>query len=232
MDAIRRQRRIQSLRSRIAGPQDAYERCRAYPCPNRTTADKGEGLNGLYCRQHIEFYRRHGSYLKQSYAAAELRPFRLQALQWLEGNQNDPAVRQAATAVDRLYRSSGAPVEAFRLAGKKPKERARAVWARLRHKGIAPTTVLATWLAVDLCIRNDLQPDRHDEYRLVQAGKLIHRLAGGSHRRWELERADGSTEVRELHKHPVSRGRVLRLLGEDLAQCCVDVRIPEPGQTA
>ncbi len=73
--------------------------------------------------------------------------------------------------------------------------------------------VVAAWLAVDLCLRDDPQPDRHDEYRQVQAAKLIHRMAGGTHKRWERQRGDGSVEVSELHKHPVSRGRVLRLVG-------------------
>lgn len=221
MDALRRQRRLQSLLNRIAGPQDAYERCRVYPCTNRTTADRGEGLNRLYCRRHIEFYRRHGSYVKPSYSAADLKPFRDRALHWLDANRAGPDVRSAHAAVDRLYRSAGAPVEAFRLAGKTPAQRANAVWARLRTNGSSTMQVVASWLAVDLCIREDAQPDRHEEYRHVQAGKLLHRLAGGSHRRWEYKRQDGSIEVTELHKHPVSRGRILRLLGAQLSDCCV-----------
>lgn len=223
--ASQRQRRITNLHSRIAGPQDAYERCRAYPCTGRTTADRGEGLNRLYCRRHIEFYRRHGSYVKGSYTAAQLKPFRSKALHWLHANESEPFVRSAHAAIDRLYRSAGAPIEAFRLAGKTPAQRANAVWARLRTSGTSTTQVLASWLAVDLCIREDAQPDRHEEYTQVQVGKLVHRLAGGSHRRWEYEREDGSVEVTELHKHPVSRGRILRLLGAQLSSCCVGLQV-------
>jgi hypothetical protein len=159
--------------------------------------------------------------VKRSYSAAELKPFREQALYWLSANHTALDVRNAQAAVDRLYRSAGAPVEAFRLAGKTPAQRANAVWARLRTNRTNTTQVVASWLAVDLCIREDAQPDRHEEFKHVQTGKLVHRLAGGSHRRWEYEREDGSTEVMELHKHPVSRGRILRVLGAQLAECCV-----------
>lgn len=222
-DAHQRQRRLANLRQRIAGPQDAYERCRAYPCTNSTTADRGEGLNRLYCRKHIEFYRRHGSYVKRSYGAGELKPHREQAMAWLQSHRDDAEVCSAAEAVRRLYRAAGAPVEAYRLPGKPPAERAKAIWAHLRKREVDPLDALAVWLAVDMCLRDDPQPDRHDEYRLVQAAKLIHRMAGGSHKRWERERTDGRIEVTNLHKHPISRGQVLRVLGRELAAACRDL---------
>lgn len=214
----RRQRRLANLRQRLANPQDAYEQCRAYPCTNATTADRGEGLNRLYCRKHIEFYRRHGSYVKASYRAGELRPYRLRAMATLQALRQTSEVRSAAAEVERLYRASGASVEAFRLRGMLPAERAKAVWAQLRKREVDPLEVVAVWLAVDMRLRDDLQPDRHDEYRQVQAAKLLHRMAGGTHKRWERERANGSTEATELHKHPVSRGRVLRVLGRQVAK--------------
>ncbi|TCI07452.1 hypothetical protein EZM97_31570 [Dyella soli] len=191
-----------------------------YPCTNRTTADSGSGLNRLYCRKHIEFYRRHGSYVKTSYGAGELRPYRAQALAWLDLNEREMAVQAAIDGVRRLYRTAGAAVAANRLAGRPPAERAKATWAQLRQREVDPLEVLAAWLAVDLRMRDDPQPDRHEEYRWVQVAKLIHRMAGGTHKRWETERADGRVQVTELHKHPVSRGRVLRVLGEELAATC------------
>ena len=220
--AHNRQQRLADLRHRLANPQDAYERCRVYPCTNGTTADRGEGLNRLYCRKHIEFYRRHGSYVKRSYGAGELRPYRVEALAWLRAHGDDQSVRLAIAGVQRLYNAAGAPVEAFRLPGKSPAERARATWAQLRKREVDPLEVLAAWLAVGLRLRDDPQPDRHDEYRHVQVAKLIHRMAGGTHKRWERDRVDGSTEVTELHKHPVSRGRVLRIVGEDVAFACAE----------
>lgn len=220
-----RRQRLASLRSRLANPQDAYERCRVYPCTNRTTADRGEGLNRLYCRRHIEHFRRHGSYVKKSYGAGELRPYRLQALQWLSVHADTPSVRAAVAAVRRLYASAGAPLEAFRLTGRSPAERAKALWAALRQRQVEPAHVVAAWLTVDACLHNDQQPDRHEEYRHVQVAKLIHRMAGGTHKRWERERSDGHIEVAQLHKHPVSRGRVLRIIGQQAAVACAGIRI-------
>ena len=218
--SIQHQRRLADLRKRLANPQDAYERCRIYPCTNRTTADRGEGLNRLYCRKHIEFYRRHGSYVKRSYGAGELRPYRLRATAWLRAHPEEPEVHMAMEGVRRLYRGAGAPVEAFRLSGMSPAGRAKVIWAQLRRREVDPLNVLAAWLAVDARLRDDPQPDRHEEYRHVQVAKLIHRMAGGTHRRWERERTDGRVEVTQLHKHPISRGQVLRVLGRKLENAC------------
>jgi hypothetical protein len=136
----------------------------------------------------------------------------------LQAHQHTLEVRSAAAEVQRLYRASGAPVEAFRLRGLSPTERAQAAWAQLRRRNVDPLEVVAVWLAIDMRLRDDPQPDRHEEYRQVQAAKLLHRMAGGTHKRWERERANGSVEVTELHKHPVSRGRVLRVLGRQMAK--------------
>jgi hypothetical protein len=219
-DVFKRRERKTDLRRRIAGPQDAYDRCRIFGCGRPTTAIIGKGLNRLYCRRHVEHYRRHGSYVKGSYRAGELRPYRREALLWLKANRDVPEVSHAVLAVQRLYWSAGAPVEAFRLVGKPPAERARALWAQLRERGVDPLEVLAIWEAVDAKLHDDPQADRHEEYRHVQVAKLVHRMAGGTHKRWEHECSDGSVKVTALLKHPVSRGRVLRLVGQAVAQAC------------
>ena len=63
------------------------------------------------------------------------------------------------------------------------------------------------------------------KFKWVQAAKLVHRMASGTHKRWEREQADPSwsglrtmTVVEEKHWYPRSRGRVLRHIGEDLAR--------------
>jgi len=221
MSTVERQlRRIDNLKQRIARPDEPFARCSMYTCQNPTTAHARKGLNRLYCRKHIEFFGRHGSYVKSSYGAGELRPYRLRAMQWLRQHRETADVDQAVESVLRLYRLGGRPVEAFRLAGMTPTERAKAIWAKLRKEKVDPLEVLAAWMSVDMCLRDDLQPDRHEEYRHVQVAKLIHRMAGGTHKRWERERADGSVEVTQLHRHPVSRGLVLRIVGAALAEAC------------
>lgn len=62
------------------------------------------------------------------------------------------------------------------------------------------------------------------EFKRVQAAKVVHRMASGSHRRWEIEVADRhnrgtmKTRVTELHVFPRSRGRVLRHIGKSLEE--------------
>jgi hypothetical protein len=219
----RRSPRRADIRTRVANPKDAYERCRMFGCGRPTTAAARKGLNRLYCRRHEDHFERHGSYVKRSYGAGELRPFRVKAMRWLQANGDDQSVCHAVNAIHRLYGSAGAPVEAFRLTGKPPAERAKATWAQLREREVDPLVVLAAWLAVDMKLRDDPQADRHDEYRYVQVAKLVHRMAGGTHKRWTQELPSGRTKVIELHKHPGSRGLVLRVIGRDVAKACAEI---------
>jgi len=103
----------------------------------------------------------------------------------------------------------------FSLTGLEPEDRAMAAWARIREAQADPLVVLAAWLAVQACHDDDPQPEHSKEYRQVQAGKLLHRMAGGAHKSWGGY--DGVPKV-ELHKYPASRGRVLRHLGRHLEQ--------------
>ncbi len=79
-----------------------------------------------------------------------------------------------------------------------------------------PRAVIAAWLSVVATIAADPSADTRNEFRHVQAAKVLHRMASGTHRRWERERPDGRVEVTEFHKYPASRGRVLRHIGEQL----------------
>jgi hypothetical protein len=98
----------------------------------------------------------------------------------------------------------------------------RAALARLRKHDIDPRLVVAAWLAVEMLIKDDPQPVSGTEYKRVQAAKVVHRMASGSHRRWVREvpspvwPGQKQAQVQELHVYPRSRGRVLRHLGQEL----------------
>lgn len=177
-------------------------------------ASAGTGLNQAYCRAHVEHFRRHGSYSKSSYTAALLAPYRRDAFRRLQTHSKEQPVRTAVERVGTLYRRAGSPVEAFRRAGLSPEERAAATWAALKVRQVDPLQVLAVWLAVCACHEIDCQPERSIEYRHVQAAKLLHRMAGGTHKRWGGQ--DGVRETR-LDVYPASRGNVLRHLGRQVA---------------
>lgn len=211
------QKRRSEIKSRISNPPHAYPQCAVLDCGRPTMAKERSGLNPNYCRVHVEHFRRHGSYSKASYKAAVLTPHRLRALTWLQANVEHPDVREAVQQVRTLYWRGGRPEEAFRLAGKAPERRALICWARLRNHGVDPLHALSAWLGVTLCHQADLQQERKIEYRWVQAAKLLHRMSGGSHKRWEHMAVNGRPGTIELHRYPASRGRVLRYLGEQLA---------------
>lgn len=216
MDYDKKRQRKSRLLNRVSKPDPDSKYCRVLGCHNPPSAGTNKGLNQRYCRKHEDFYERHGSYVKRSYTASELNPYRKQAFKCIKAHHSDPDVKEALYGIERLYHQAGPKVEAFRLRGMKPEERARAAWARLREKGVDPRKVLAAWLAVEAIIKADKQPERRPEFKLVQVAKVIHRLASGSHKRWERERPDGTTEVQKLDKYPASRGLVLRHLGRQL----------------
>ena len=204
------------LNIRVQHPNSMFSYCRIIGCTNSASAGTSEGLNQRFCRRHEDFYERHGSYTKKSYTASEISPYRKIALGWLKANTDNITVKLAIKGVEALYGSAGAHVEAFRLNGLSPEERAKAAWARLRVAKIDPFAPLAAFLAVELIIINDPQAERNLHFKWVQAAKLVHRMASGSHKRWEREGNDGKIHVEELHKYPCSRGRVLVHIGQQL----------------
>jgi hypothetical protein len=210
-------KRRERVLARVKQPDPMYSYCRVFGCGKPATAATGKGLNQRFCRKHEDHYERHGSPYKRSYTAAQLAPHRKAAREWLIAHEEDPVVRLAVNAVVDLYVRAGRRVEAFRLRGLSPGQRARSVWASVRDAGIHPREVVAAWLAVEAAIASDPQAEWKQEFKRVQAAKLIHRMAGGTHKRWEVPSTHGGEPVvTELHKHPHSRGRVLRHLGEQL----------------
>lgn len=204
-----------SIQDRVAKQGNGKRRCAVLGCGRLTAASERAGLHAAYCRAHAEHFRRHGSYSKPSYTAAQLEPHRTWALAWLRQHRSSGAVRQAVERVITLYLRAGSRPSVFSLTGLEPEDRAMAAWARIREAQVDPLVVLAAWLAVQACHDEDPQPEHSKEYRQVQAGKLLHRMAGGGHKNWGGY--DGTPKV-ELHKYPASRGRVLRHLGRHLEQ--------------
>lgn len=220
-----RSRRKREVKDRAAQPNHMHSYCRVIGCGKPARAGTADGLDTRFCRPHAEHLQRHGSAYKASYPAAALAPYRRAALAWLMANVALPWVKNAVERVEGLYRQAGPHVEAFRLRGLDPRERAWKHWARLRKAEVDPCLVVAAWLAVEMIIANDPQPVRTTEFKRVQAAKLVHRMASGTHKRWEREQPDPSwsglrtvTVVEEKHWFPRSRGRVLRHIGEDLEQ--------------
>lgn len=184
-------------------------------CGHPARAATDEGLDHMFCRSHAEQYARHGSPYRKSYTATQVQPYRAAAIKWLKANRDDRWVRNSVERVRGLYSSAGSHVEAFRLRGLTPQERANAAWARLRKANVDPYKVIAATLAIEMIMRADPQADHKVEFKQVQAAKLIHRMASGTHKRW----GEGATAT-ELHVYPRSRGRILRHMGKAVLEAC------------
>ncbi|MER9448291.1 hypothetical protein [Mesorhizobium sp. M0254] len=212
---IRKRERKAEVKARAAEPSSMFKLCRVVGCGKPARAGTGDGLDTRFCRSHSDHFARHGSAYKRSYTAEEITPYRKAALAWLEANADNLWVRNAIDRVGTLYRGAGPHVEAFRLRGLSPDDRARAAWARLRRAKIDPCRVVAAALAVEMIVRDDPQAETKAEFKRVQTAKLVHKMSSGTHKQWRSE--SGATE---LHVYPRSRGRVLRHIGRDLELSC------------
>ncbi len=201
------------MKTRAHSPSNMFTMCRVIGCGRTARAGTQDGLDTRLCRVHADHYSRHGSPYKGSYAAKQIAPYRKLALDWLSAHRDDATVRNALDRVTGLYTAAGAHVEAFRLRGLSPEARAKAAWARLRKAKVDPLRVVAAWLTVEMIIRDDPQPETKLEFKQVQAAKLVHKMASGTHKSW----GEGAA-VTSLHVYPRSRGRVLRYIGADLQQ--------------
>jgi hypothetical protein len=208
-----RQYRKDNVKIRASVPDVESGYCCVYGCGRLARAATSEGLDHRFCRRHADYYARHGSPYKGSYSAAVINPYRRAALDWLLANPDDVWGANAIVRAESLYNQAGTFLEAFRLRGFNPRQRATNAWARLRVNAVDPRLAVAAWLAVEMAIGEDRQPVTTLEFKRVQAAKIIHRLASGTHKRWP--NSPGSPE---LHKYPASRGNVLRHIGADLEE--------------
>jgi hypothetical protein len=206
----------QKLLNRVLHPNSMYSYCHVIGCNQPASAGTSSGLNQRFCRKHEDFYERHGSYYKSSYKAPEIGPYTSAARRWINANQDMPRVHRAILMVRGLYRDAGPHIEAFRLNGLSPEARAKAAWARLRNADVDPIRPLAAWIAIELITIEDPQAENKSHFKRVQAAKLIHRMASGTHKRWEQINSRGEIQVKQMHTYPRSRGKVLMYIGEQI----------------
>ncbi len=194
-------------------------RCTLPGCTRPTQAAAGNGHSARYCKHHVEFHRRHGSYWFRSLTAAELEPHRKAARAWIRGNRDDFRISRAISSIEGLMQNAGPWENAYSIRGRPPKERANFALARLRKAGIDPAVILERILAVAMCCEARGIDERQREFRRVQMAKVVHRLASGTHK---------TTSGFPLpSKYPRSEGNVLRHLGrrlDDIAAFALDGR--------
>lgn len=180
--------------------------CSLPGCHRETQRTAGNGYSSRYCKHHVEFHRRHGSYWHKSLSAADLKPFRQAANAWLRNHREDRRVLLALQKTVGLLENSGRTENAYSLRGKAAKARARIALARLRTAGVAPETILERAIAVTARCEAKGIDGRQKEYRQVQVAKSVHRLASGTHKT--------TSGFPMPSKYPRSEGQVLRHIGQ------------------
>ena len=209
--------------ARIASADGALKTCSVPNCQRPTARASGQGLAEFYCPYHRQFKARHGSAWAPSYRATELGPYLKAASQWIRGHRMDGTVALTLQALAGLLDGAGPAEPAMNIKGLPASARARIAFARLRDANVKPERLLAIHLGMAALILDDRDSHRVEEFRLCQVAKAAHRLASGTHRRWELPLPDGRTTLFHLHVYPRSAGRVLRLMGAAIAEACVSV---------
>lgn len=197
--------------------------CTVPGCARPSAKAAARGLSVVLCRYHTKAKARHGSAWRRSYRAAELDPYLRAARSVIGVYCRDLYIAHALTALDASLQGAGEAVPATRTRWLKPRDKAKAVLARLREKGVSATRLLAVYLAVAAVIEEDDHAPRSEEFRQVQVAKPVLRMASGYHGRWERELRDGRTVQHELHKYTQSSGLMLRHLGMMIEECCEHV---------
>ncbi|UCI29428.1 hypothetical protein [Mesorhizobium sp. B4-1-4] len=77
---------------------------------------------------------------------------------------------------------------------------------------------MAIYLAVAALIEDDWGSHRTREFQIVQAAKVAHRLASGTHKRWMMWNPRGEDVPIAIHAYPRSAGLVLRKIGEAMGK--------------
>lgn len=196
-----------------------HKTCTLPGCRRQTQTTAGNGHSPRYCKHHVEFHRRHGSYWYSSLTASEVEPFRKAAASWLKAHHDDIRVRKALQTISSRLGGSGHEVNAYSLRDKTAKERARIAFARMREAEIPAERILLRVIAVSACCDAKGIDQRQREYRQVQYAKTVHRLASGTHRT--------TSGFPMPSKYPRSEGQVLRHMGEwldDIVSVALDGR--------
>ncbi|TBZ96889.1 hypothetical protein E0H56_04400 [Rhizobium leguminosarum bv. viciae] len=202
----------------------ATQRCAIPGCKLLAESSAGTGLAQFHCRYHVQHKARHGSHWHATYKASELRPYVLSAHRWIQEHRQDPAYRGAYWELEYLLAGAGRVDAAMNLRGQSAEYRARIAFARLRAAEVPARRLVAIYLGVSALIEDDWKSHNVREFRIVQAAKAVHRLASGTHRKWDFwDPLTGGTRPYQIHAYPRSSGHVLRKIGEALEKACADL---------
>ena len=196
--------------------------CSIPGCVRPTMRAANRGLAVFHCRYHVQFKARHGSHWCPTYKAGELKPYVAAAFRWIEAKRERREVWLALSRLSGLLANAGKVEPAQNLKRAPTAARAKVAFARLREAGIKPERMLAIHLGMAALIKDDRGSHGTEEFLLVQIAKALHRLASGTHKRWQIDTGRGVFPAR-FDAFPKSSGLVLRAIGAAMDECCREV---------
>jgi hypothetical protein len=215
---------VNKITARIDEPLQAPDAKCAIPARGRLTMrSAGIGLAAFHCRYHVQFRARHGSHWCPTYKAVELKPYLQTTARWIEEHRTETFIAHTLLCLQGLLDGAGRPEMAQHIKRRSAASRAKIAFARLREANIQPERLLAIHMAVSALIEDDAGSHRVKEFRIVQVAKVAHRLASGTHNKWDWPMPDGTTRPVALHVYPKSSGLVLRVIGDKLEELCAEV---------
>ena len=202
-------------------PITAGPRCLMLQCGRAVGASFKGRITVPYCKWHRQHKSRHGSLWHGTYRAAELNPYIKSAVAWLRNNCEMVSVGAVRWEVEYLLCRTLRAEPAMNLRGLSAQRRAAIAFARLRAANVPSERIIAIYLGVSALIEDDWHSHNVCEFRIVQAAKAMHRLASGTHRKWDVwNPRTGGTVPFEMHAYPRSSGIVLRKMGEAVEKAC------------
>lgn len=177
------------------------------------------GYAAFHCRYHVQHKARHGSHWHTSYRAADLSFYVKAARRWVIVNATRTEVALALGWLEGLLASAGRVEPPQNLKRQPADYRGKVAFARLRERGVTAERILSIYLGMCALIEDDRGSHRTHEFKLVQVAKALHRLASGTHRRWEFDTGQGLATIR-MDVYPRSSGLVLREMGAKVHEAC------------
>jgi hypothetical protein len=203
------------LLRRVKTPSaDALRLCTIPGCGRVPEARQGNGLSPYLCRYHRQFRARHGSPMKRSYTAAELKPYVRAAERFVKAHKDDRYIQWSLDHLSQALANAGPVQPAGDLPWMGLRDKTRASLAMLREKGIPPFRLLAVALGVCAAIEEDTYGPGGDRslFTRVQIAKALRRRASGTHRVYE--------SGLRIDRYPRSSGKVLEALGALMEKAC------------
>lgn len=200
---------------RISTPDDgAFRVCPIPGCGRPPQARAGRGASLIHCDRCCRRRNRHGDLVKKTYSAAELRPYLIAVKRFIKAHPKDFHLKESGRRLALLLEFAGPSQRIADFPNLRPSQKAQAVLARMRGKGVPSTKLLEIGLAVSAAVLDDpIRPiGTPGEYKIVQIAKRALRQASGYHSVYGPNNA--------YHRYPRSGGELLRCLGTLIEEAC------------